>query len=178
MRPGRRYAVLVFTALVTALLSGCSDQSTAKIEEIEKRLATLEARTDLLSRYTDRSSTKIEEIGRRLAIVEDRTDLHGTREIDRFQLYKTQNLWTFLLLDTQTGMLWQCAYSVKQGDFRGKIPINLRVLDENGKPGQFVLHPTENIWTFLLVDRTNGSTWQVQYSLSDGQMILPIARSP
>jgi hypothetical protein len=30
----------------------------------------------------------------------------------RFSLYKTQNMWTMLLLDTRTGRVWQAQYAV------------------------------------------------------------------
>ena len=32
---------------------------------------------------------------------------------------------------------------------------------------RFRIFPTENIWTLLLLDTTNGRLWQMQYALSD-----------
>src|SRR5437763_164052 len=43
----------------------------------------------------------------------------------RFRLFKTDNLWNFLLLDTRLGLLYQVQYSVdnKKGS-RGIFPLN------------------------------------------------------
>ena len=30
--------------------------------------------------------------------------------------------------------------------------------------GRFTLYPTDNIWTFILLDQVDGNTWQVQWS--------------
>ena len=38
----------------------------------------------------------------------------GDRE-GRFCLYETQNMWTFIMLDTYTGKNWQVQFSVKGG---------------------------------------------------------------
>lgn len=39
--------------------------------------------------------------------------LAQTDDIERFKLFPTQNMWTFIKLDTQTGQMWQVQYSVK-----------------------------------------------------------------
>jgi len=36
-----------------------------------------------------------------------------------------------------------------------------------GSDVRFTLTPTENIWTLLLLDTSNGRVWQVQYALSE-----------
>ena len=41
---------------------------------------------------------------------------------------------------------------------------------------RFKLFPTQNMWTFILLDTVNGSTWQVQWSQNaDERVILPIS---
>ena len=37
----------------------------------------------------------------------------------RFRLFKTDNLWNFLLLDTRLGLLYQVQYSVDKKGIRG-----------------------------------------------------------
>ena len=43
----------------------------------------------------------------------------------RFCLYETQNMWTFIMLDTYTGKNWQVQFSVKGKDYMFAAPINL-----------------------------------------------------
>ena len=46
-------------------------------------------------------------------------------EIDnRFCLYETQNMWTFIMLDTFTGKNWQVQFSTKGTDYMFAAPIN------------------------------------------------------
>ena len=46
----------------------------------------------------------------------------------RYQLFKTQNMWTFLKLDTATGLIWQVQYSVKGDLSRFQEPLNTDLL--------------------------------------------------
>jgi hypothetical protein len=93
-----------------------------------------------------------------------------------YRLFKTNNMWTFIKLDTATGKMWQMQFDV-QGDNRGSIVLNLQDL-ANGKeniPGRFTLYPTSNIFTFILVDQIDGRTWQVQWSMDkDKRVVIPI----
>ncbi len=93
----------------------------------------------------------------------------------RFTLYKTDNIYTLLLLDTQTGRIWQTQYAMKPKDFRGAVPVSMDVLAQ-GQNGRFTLTKTENMWTFILTDTTNGRVWQCQFSVSDdSRFCLPIS---
>ena len=87
------------------------------------------------------------------------------KDIVRFKLFETTNMWTFLQLDTATGRIWQIQYVV-EGDNRGGITLNSQDLT-NGEqkiPGRFTLYSTQNMWIFILLDQINGNTWQVQWS--------------
>ncbi len=84
-----------------------------------------------------------------------------------YKLYPTENMWTFLELETFSGKIWQVQYSIS-GD-RFKIPINKVDLsfDFTGDlqyAGRFELYSTKNMYNFLLLDRENGQVWQVQWS--------------
>ena len=99
--------------------------------------------------------------------------------IERFKLFETTNMWTFLQLDTATGKIWQIQYVV-EGDNRGGIELNTQDLT-NGEqriPGRFTLYSTQNMWTFILLDQINGCTWQIQWSQEEGKrgIVGPIFR--
>lgn len=85
----------------------------------------------------------------------------------RYRLFETQNIWTFILLDTANGRAWQVQYSLDDSP-RGTWDINEESLLPKGtveKNGRFILYPTHNMYNFLLLDRENRRTWQLQWSL-------------
>ena len=85
----------------------------------------------------------------------------------KFQLYPTQNMWNFIKLNTQTGEMWQVQYSINDKNNRLGFVMNDRDLvgigDEHVN-GRFTLYPTENMYTFILLDTIDGRCWQVQWS--------------
>jgi hypothetical protein len=90
-----------------------------------------------------------------------------TQRVDsRFKLFPTQNLWTFLLLDSSDGRVWQVQYAVSDSLFAGRLPLNEAELapQASAHPGRFTLRETQNLWTFLLLDQDDGRIWQVQWS--------------
>ena len=95
-----------------------------------------------------------------------------------YRLFDTRNMWTKLLLDTRTGRVWQVAFTVKKDGVRGKLPINTKILanEKNTSNGRFTLYPTDNMWTFILVDQENGNLWQCQFTLDSDTFrgLLPI----
>ncbi|MDR3794486.1 hypothetical protein [Phocaeicola sp.] len=98
----------------------------------------------------------------------------------RYCLYSTQNMWTFIMLDTYSGKNWQVQFSVKGEDYMFAVPINKFALaypykDSNWK-GRFQLFETQNMWNFILLDSYDGRLWQVQYSSQDlgSLMCIPI----
>lgn len=95
-----------------------------------------------------------------------------------YKLYATENMWTFLELDTVTGIIWQVQYSVKSDDYRFKSTLNrFSLLPEGQKEiaGRFELYKTQNLYNFILVDTRDGRTWQVQWSTEpDDRGIMPI----
>lgn len=83
-----------------------------------------------------------------------------------YKLYPTQNMWTFLKLNTANGKIWQVQYSVQGEEYRYETSLNLipYAVGEKAKPGRFTLYPTENMWTFLMLDQIDGTVYQVQWS--------------
>jgi hypothetical protein len=59
-----------------------------------------------------------------------------------------------------------------------RTPLNIENLAADGRIGRFTLYPTDNIWTFLMVDQDNGRLWQAQFSIADeNRGIFPIVGS-
>lgn len=103
-----------------------------------------------------------------------------TYDIERFKLFPTQNLWTFIKLDTQTGLMWQVQYSVERDEDRFEYDLNHKPLITTDKKvnGRFELYPTQNIYNFILLDRIDGKTWQVQWSFDEeNRAVIPINRA-
>lgn len=111
--------------------------------------------------------------------VDKKTQNEPKQEINdgaRYELYSTQNIWTFLKLDTRTGKIWQVQYSLESGK-QGEWILNDRSLTQNseGKNGRFQLYSTSNIFNFILLDHSNGKTYQVQWSQKEElRMVVPI----
>lgn len=95
-----------------------------------------------------------------------------------YRLFPTTNIWTFLKLNTEDGRIWQVQYAINNDANRFETYLNLIPLATGSqkKPGRFTLYPTQNMWTFILLDTINGSTWQVQWSQdADNRGIIPIS---
>lgn len=85
----------------------------------------------------------------------------------RYKLYKTENIYTFLKLNTANGILSQIQWSTS--DNEGTVDfLNTEDLTDSGAavPGRFELYPTQNMYAFLLIDTWNGHTWHVQWNIN------------
>lgn len=97
---------------------------------------------------------------------------------DRYVLYPTKNIWTFLKLDTSNGKIWQVQYGVEGDDYRFETTLNTTalVLDKSRPSGRFKLYPTDNTYNFILIDTKIGTTYQVQWSQeASKRMVIPIS---
>ena len=83
-----------------------------------------------------------------------------------YRLFKTQNMHIFIKLNTSNGTMKLVQFStsstrdVMQADLSD---IELATGTE-AKNGRFYLYPTDNFYTFLLLDQIDGRVWQVQWS--------------
>ncbi len=94
----------------------------------------------------------------------------------RYKLFPTQNMWTFLKLDTKTGKIWQVQYSTKGAEYRFETVLNSKTLSYKEDIGRFTLYPTTNTYNFILLDQIDGYTYQVQWSGDrENRMVLPIS---
>ena len=63
-----------------------------------------------------------------------------------FRLFETNNMWTYIMLDTITGKMWLIQYDI-QGNNRGGQILSDKNL-ASGKEeisGRFTLYPTSNV---------------------------------
>ena len=95
---------------------------------------------------------------------------------ERYKLYQTENIYTFLQLDTKTGMIKQVQWSLNP-DNEFSVTINSDDLTYGSDYGSktFELYPTQNIYQFILIDKTSGNKWHVQWGMeSDERWIRKI----
>jgi len=105
----------------------------------------------------------------------DNVSLHNINFVS-YRLYPTQNIWTFIKLNTRNGQMWQVQYSMKT-ESRFVTFLNLEPLVSVDKEvnDRFTLYPTQNIHTFIVLDQLEGKTWQVQWSTDpENRGIIPI----
>jgi len=117
----------------------------------------------------DKSAKEAENTRNRLEINRHKTET--------FELFPTQNMWTFIKLDTRNGRMWQVQFDV-QGDNRMETILNDKPLVTSDKEtyGRFTLYATQNIFNFILLDKMDGGTWQVQWSIDENKRgIVPIS---
>ncbi|MEN9345147.1 MAG: hypothetical protein RLZZ60_616 [Bacteroidota bacterium] len=96
---------------------------------------------------------------------------------NNFSLYPTTNIWTFIKLNTTSGQIWQVQYGMEKNS-RAIFDIytdSLLLPKSKIVQGRFKLYPTQNIYTFILLDQIDGRTWQVQWSIEpEKRGIVPI----
>ncbi|MBQ8455859.1 MAG: hypothetical protein IJ537_11080 [Bacteroidaceae bacterium] len=84
----------------------------------------------------------------------------------RYKLYETENIYTFILLDTKTGKIEQVQWSLDK-DKEFSVSINDDDLSKYSsryyEPGSFELYPTKNMYQFILLDKEDGRKWHVQW---------------
>ena len=85
---------------------------------------------------------------------------------NRYKLYPTENIYTFLQLDTKTGRIEQVQWSLDE-DEEGTMTINDIDLTFGDSPGNFELYPTQNMYQFILLDKTDGRKLHVQWGIGE-----------
>jgi hypothetical protein len=100
----------------------------------------------------------------------------------KYRLFKTENIYTFLLLDTSTGKAWQVQFSIDESKApRTTVPINEKSLVRDGevvRNGRFTLYPTQDTFNFMLVDQDTGRIFQCLWSLGKERAIFPVLPFP
>lgn len=81
-----------------------------------------------------------------------------------YKLYPTENMWTFIELDTVNGKLWQVQYTVENDASKYRFKTILDTSDkrketwypDTKEPGRFELYKTQNMYNYLLLDTLDG----------------------
>ncbi len=94
-------------------------------------------------------------------------------EHNRYKMYRTENMYTFLQLDTASGLLKQIQWTL-EGKNEGSFDINTQKLiqDEPLKTGRFELYATKNMYTFILLDKINGNVFHAQWGMEENNRLL------
>jgi hypothetical protein len=85
-------------------------------------------------------------------------------------------MWTFIQLNTITGEMWQIQYDV-EGNNKGGVLLNFNnlAIGKEKIKGRFTLYPTDNMYTFILLDQIDGDSWQVQWSIEKkNRFVIPL----
>ena len=83
-----------------------------------------------------------------------------------YRLFKTQNMHIFIKLNTSDGTMKLVQFSTSSINDMTEVTLSDEKLavGTDAKNGRFYLYPTDNFYTFLLLDQINGRVWQVQWS--------------
>ena len=96
--------------------------------------------------------------------LEDIKYLESTK--DKYKMYPTENIYTFLRLNTSTGQIDQVQWSLDD-EKEGYVTINAIDLSY-GVPGlHFELYPTQNMYQFILLEKSLGLMYHVQWGMGD-----------
>ena len=95
-----------------------------------------------------------------------------------YKLYKTENIYIFLRLNTSNGKIDQVQWNLDRDKelitVLNDVDLTYGISIGNHN-GRFELYPTQNMYQFLLLDKNFGSMWHVQWGLdSKKRWIVPI----
>ena len=95
-----------------------------------------------------------------------------------YKLYKTENVYIFLQLNTSNGKIKQVQWNLdRDKEFTtvlNDVDLTYGITIGN-VADRFELYPTQNMYQFLLLDKAVGSMWHVQWGLEDKKRwIVPI----
>lgn len=119
--------------------------------------------------YTAQSDSTLTTIEGKLSSIE--FYMRMKNGLNRYKLYPTENIYTFLKLDTMTGQIQQLQWSLDSNN-EGYVTINdndLTSLFSLSRIGTFELYPTKNMYQFILLDTVRGRQWHVQWGFEDSK---------
>ena len=92
--------------------------------------------------------------------------------VPRYKMFKTDNTYNLIKLDTATGRLWVVQYGMNDVKTMTCTIDDYSLLWnwEEERAGRFDLYPTNNMYNFILLDTETGKTWQVQWHTTDSKM--------
>ena len=82
-----------------------------------------------------------------------------------YKLYPTQNMYTFLELNTMTGQIWIVQWSTSGNRMKYVLSLEEQIYSwDEPIAGRFELYPTENMYNFVMLDNIKGYCYQVQWN--------------
>src|SRR5687767_8577843 len=89
----------------------------------------------------------------------------GNINVVPYRLFPTQNVRTFLKLNTRNGQMWQVQIGTDSANrfVTNLNPQSLTSLEKEAND-RFTLYATQSTYIFILVDQLDGRIWQVQWS--------------
>lgn len=151
-----KYLLFIF-ALLFSLNSNAqvSNTKTSKASEHELKIDSLMSQIDTLVMINNQL----------LKVIDIDLSLKN-----RYKLYQTENIYTLLELDTKTGRIDQVQWSL---DINKEFSVCINKDDLSYGYGygsnSFELYPTKNMYQFILIDKTDGRKWHVQWGMEDSK---------
>lgn len=136
-------------------MSATPKPSVAKVAQVNQRADSLLTRVDSLIQET---IMWLEQIELNMSLK------------NRYKLYQTENFYNLLELDTKTGKIKQVQWSLEKEN-EGCFVINDDDLTYGFGVGSnsFELYPTKNMYQFILLNKTNGYKWHVQWGTEENK---------
>ena len=163
--------IVLFLFLLVSISCTVSAQkkSTATVKQVNvpvKVVTSKPNKTDSLLVKMDSLLTQMEYLMRVNNTLLEQLEINSSLK-GRFKLYQTENIYTFLQLDTKTGRIEQLQWSLDD-DKEGSITINDNDFSYGigHGSGSFELYPTHNMYQFILIDKTDGRKWHVQWGMT------------
>lgn len=93
-----------------------------------------------------------------------------------YKLYPTQNMYTFLELNTVTGQIWIVQWSTSGNRMKYTLSEEEQIYAwDTPIAGRFELYPTENMYNFVMLDNIKGYCYQVQWNFdADKRFVIRI----
>lgn len=165
--------ILITTMLIllsVASFGQTKKSSTVAKQDYEVRVDSLLSRIDTLVQINNKLLSNLDERLKESAISEKViAESCINKASERFKLYPTENIYTHLLLNTETGQIIQVQWSLKSKE-EGSVIVNSRDLSYgSGSLGTFELYPTKNMYQFILLNKEKGTTWHVQWGMKSSE---------
>ena len=104
---------------------------------------------------------QVQDDGQTFLVTEAKTPANDKENM--YTLQKTENIWTFIMLDQFSGKLWQCQFSVKGSEYRASWEINPNELSQT-QVKKFSIQPLTSMYQFYLINDDTGELWKFQWS--------------
>lgn len=157
----------VFLVLVTfSLLGNAQTKRTAVVKNKSLPTVAVTQKANQVDSFKIRVDSLLKDIDRLIEI--NNVFLNNLNRIaaskERYKMFQTENIYNLIKLDTKTGKVEQVQWSLNSTE-EGTFLINNEDLSYgfNYDSGSFELYPTKNMYQFILLDKTDGRKWHIQW---------------